>query len=796
MRFFRIAFIALILLPSFSILNPVSAQQNWCGEREMSQRYRNEHPEQLDEILAAEKWLNDNARLTENQRGPRSNKVIPVVFHIIHLNGPENIADFQVLDQIRILNEDYNAQNADLADVIPQFTSIIGNPSIEFRLAKKDPNGNPTNGIDRIYSSATNNGGQSAKLNPWPRNMYLNIWVVKQWNSSIPNGVLAYSQLPSTVNSPQAADIDGVICLSQYIGSVGTGSIYYSRTITHEVGHYLNLEHTWGPSNDPGLSTNCNGDDGVSDTPLCIGSSSCDLTLVSCGSLDNIQNQMEYSFCSNMFTNGQANRMVSTLNSSVAQRNQLSSAANLSNTGVSELNLANFSKNRITICEGDTINFSDQSEYDATNWSWTFPGGQNTNSSLKDPEIIYESAGLYDVSLAASNSSTTKNETKIGYIMVNPVQGKFVPVTDNFSTVNSLNHENWYSNNVNNDGYEFRADGSNGHSGGNCVKMDNYGNLFKTQDELLTTTYDLSIFSSVNISFKTAYAQANGSDVSRFTMYISKDCGETWTPRWAAIGPNLASAPMTSSSFVPSGNSDWKTSQVSNLSGNVLTQNSQIKFVFENNNGNNLYFDDFRITGTYTKTAQLKAPFDGAVSRPNNQIIYWKAIGNIDSYEYQLDSDPGFASANLQTGINTALSINEGPDTQYAPSTLTNGETYYWRVRLIINGQPQVWSETWSFTVAANGVSTQDLLVEKYAVKVYPNPFHETGYISFKLDQGSPVTISLIDMVGKERLLIHSGYLGTGSHIYTVQNPNMSSGVYLVRITVNGNTLFKKIIIQ
>lgn len=779
----------------FSFFSPsANAQENWCGQVHMTERYMDEHPDEVQSIKAAENQLNIESALAETQRGPRANKVIPVVFHIIHLNGTENISDLQIEDQMRILNEDYSATNADLADVIPAFTSSIGNPSIEFRLALLDPNGNPTNGIDRIYSNMTNQGGDAAKLNPWPRNKYFNVWVVKSWNSSIPTSVLAYAYLPSQVNNNPS--VDGIIMLSRFVGSIGTSSPYYSRTLTHEAGHYLNLLHTWGPTNEPGIPSNCGYDDYVNDTPTCIGSTSCDLTYTSCGSLDNIQNQMEYSFCEVMFTNGQASRMNTTLNSATSQRNQLSTQGNLNATGVGQLSQADFVASRVTFCQGETIDFSDKSKYDASAWTWSFPSGQANSNSSSSPQVTYNTPGLFDVTLSASNGSQTADQTKVGYIMVNPIIGKFVPYSEDFSTVSTLNHENWYSDNLDNDAYSFKAEANNGYDGSNCVKMDNHGNIYRTKDELLTTTYDLSIFSSIAITFKTAYAQTAASDLSKLTLYISNDCGTTWAPRWSSVGSNLASAAVTTSSFTPSGNQDWKSFSIPNISGSVLAQNSQFKFVFENKTGNNLYFDNFNITGTYTKTAQLKLPEDGRASLPNNQILYWKAIGNIDSYEYQLDTDPGFSTGNLQTGINQAISIQEGPDTRFETSGLSNGQTYFWRVRLIINGQPEVWSDTWSFTVAANGVSTEDVLKEKYAIKVYPNPMKDEGIVSLTLEQGAEVSVAILDLMGKERLLINQSYLGTGSHVFAIQNPNLPTGIYLIRINVDGVNIYQKIMIQ
>jgi len=788
---YSIIAISIVLLSSFSF--SVNAQQNWCGKAEMTQKYMDEHPEEVQSILDTEEQLN---QFTQNytQSGARAVKIIPIVFHVIHINGTENISKTQVEDQVRILNEDYSATNDDLSDVVSSFTSRIGDSKIEFRLAQIDPQGNPTDGIDRIYSTKTNQGGDAAKLNPWPRSKYLNVWVVKSWNSSIPNGVLAYAYLPSMVhNSP---NIDGIIMLSRFVGSIGTSSPYYSRTLTHEIGHYLNLEHTWGGSNNPGSSANCNSDDGVSDTPNTVGSSSCNVNYVSCGSLDNVQNQMEYSFCSVMFTKGQSSRMNATLNSGVSQRNQLSTATNLAATGVSLLTEANFVANRFTICQGESVDFSDKSKYDATSWSWIFPSGQANSNTNKNPEVLYEQPGLYDVTLNASNGTQNVSHAKVGYIMVNPVIGKHVPYSEDFSSVTSLNHENWYANNVEQDAYFFTPDNTSGYNGSSCIKLNNFGNANKTFDELITTTYDLSIFSSSSISFDVAYAKTGGLDLSKLSVYISNDCGQSWGLKWVGTSTSIATGPTANAPFTPSGNTQWKTINLPTLPGSILTQNSQIKIVFENKSGNNLYIDNFNITGVYSDNAQLKYPEDGRTALPNNQILYWKATGDIDSYEYQLDTDPGFNTGNLQTGINTAISTVEGPDTRFETSGLSNGQTYYWRVRLIKNGQEKAWSDTWSFTVALDGVSTQDILLEKYEVKVYPNPMKEEGIISFKLDKGAQVSVSVLDVMGKERLLINQSYLGTGTHVYNLTHPNLPTGVYVIRINVDGVNIYKKIVLN
>ena len=131
---------------------------------------------------------------------------------------------------------------------------------------------------------------------------------------------------------------NGIWILHDYVGSIGTGTTGKSRALTHEVGHWLNLDHLWGPNNNPGNSSSCSDDDGVDDTPRCIGVTSCNLTANTCSNdavdgywntdvVDNVENFMEYSYCSKMFTNDQRSRMRAAITSNI--RNNLWQPSNL-----------------------------------------------------------------------------------------------------------------------------------------------------------------------------------------------------------------------------------------------------------------------------------------------------------------------------------------------------------------------------------------------------------------------------------------------------------------------------------
>ena len=297
--------------------------------------YLKEHPEFSDQIEEEQADFQDFYEyylMSEYDPNARSSYVIPIVFHVVHQGGVENISDEQIYDALEKLNEDYSGSNSDLANVVPEFTAVIGNPDIEFRLATKDINGDCHPGITRTYSTNTVHDDVwqdvQAEHGNWPQNRYLNIFVV-----SDPNGAAGYTNYPSGWYPENG--MEGAIYLRHdYCGTIGTGAEGRRRTISHECAHWLNISHCWGNSNSPGEAGNCTEDDGVSDTPNSIGWNGCDLDGESCGAgINNVQNNMEYTgSCRRMFTHGQAARMHTALNSSLAGRNNLWTPSNLTAT--------------------------------------------------------------------------------------------------------------------------------------------------------------------------------------------------------------------------------------------------------------------------------------------------------------------------------------------------------------------------------------------------------------------------------------------------------------------------------
>lgn len=256
---------------------------------------------------------------------------IPVVVHVIY-NGQAigvapNITDEQVESQITVLNQDYRK----MAGTNGDNTNPVGTDTqIQFALAKQDPNGNPTNGIDRVSLcqdswSDLDINSTVKPANIWNPTQYMNMWSVNFSD----NTLLGYAQFPdaSTLdglsNTNGNANSDGVVSNYTVFGSKdydnGTfllNPIYnLGRTMSHEVGHWLGLRHIWGDStcgNDYCIDTPIHHDANYgcpSPIPL-----SCDTPPVN----EMIENYMDYTddSCMNLFTLNQKDRITTVMTNS------------------------------------------------------------------------------------------------------------------------------------------------------------------------------------------------------------------------------------------------------------------------------------------------------------------------------------------------------------------------------------------------------------------------------------------------------------------------------------------------
>ncbi len=541
---------------------------------------------------------------------------IPVVFHVLHTGGTENISREQIMDALFILNRDYKRENTDANTVASPFQGMPVDVEIEFVLATKAPNGACFGGITRTINALTNDGsdggdqvdaivaGNDVYQGQWPGNKYLNIFVCKEIG-----GAAGY-----TTNPWQTSMKNGIWVLHNYVGSIGTSSENTSRTLTHESGHWLNLSHTWGGNNNPGNAASCDEDDEVDDTPVCIGVTSCAMTANSCDDLntssgvtsswtydviDNVENYMDYSYCSKMFTPGQKDRMRAALLSSVGGRNNIWTSSNLAATGangVTTLCKADFITDKTVICAGESITFTDDSYNAPSGWTWTTTGGTPSSSTLQNPTITYSTPGFYTVTLTSTDGTTSDTETKTSYIHVLPVANS-IPFYESFENYTTLDNLDLWSVYDQGENRPFSLYSGTGYSGSKCVKLDNFNENSTTTDELISSKIDLSSLSAsdiVTLSFRYAYKKKASSNSESLKIIASNNCGSSWTTRKTISGSTLGTL-TTSSTWTPSTTSDWTTVHCTSISSIYFNSDFRFKFKFDGSGGNNLYIDDINI---------------------------------------------------------------------------------------------------------------------------------------------------------------------------------------------------------
>jgi Pregnancy-associated plasma protein-A/Secretion system C-terminal sorting domain len=569
---------------------------------------------------------------------------IPIVVHVIHDYGTENLSDDDLYTAAAYWAVVYMEQNSDTADVIAPFKPYIGNPRMRLHLATKDPNGKPTKGIVRFQSYLTMSGDDEAKYNQWPPNEYVNIWLINQFGAS-DAGAAAYAYLPSYIPDP---GYDGIICLYDYTDPS-------TKTIPHEMGHVMNLLHPWGNTNNPGVAC---GDDHVDDTPptkghmptgCTVGSlydTACatgyvrTYTSVLTGLMDsvvnypdttNAQNIMDYTYCQEMFTKGQVVRMRAALTSSTAGRNNLYSPANLAATGalapMPDLPpVADFIMNKavgggvvtdnrsyfLAFTSAGSFAFRNASWNDTvSSVAWSFSNGASspTSSSTGVVDNKFSVPGWVTVSLVANSnagSDTLVNTHAVYAADTTPAGG--IGYAQTFATDSAIS--NWPMFNYYNNQFKWEYYSGAGYKDPGCVRYRSFdssdrltGTAVGDHDDFFTPAFDLSNAGSGNLFFNFFSAGASTRSLPGWMTAIDDsveiDVSTSGGLRWNWIGgftgAQLYNNGAYGYEFAPTTPSQWVARAV-NIPAAYRTANTYFRFRYwPGNTGGDVYIDDFNI---------------------------------------------------------------------------------------------------------------------------------------------------------------------------------------------------------
>lgn len=548
-----------------------------------------------------------------------SKYIVPVVFHVIHTDGSENISKQQIDDQIRILNEDYSYNNSNKSSIRQIFQGVAADMEIEFRLAKIDPAGNCTDGINRVYSSKHINAGDAVKMLAnarWPNQNYLNIWTVSSINSdNSPGTILGYAYFPSTSAGLTYSSIDGVIVRSDYVGSMGTSNANKAgRVLTHEVGHYLGLLHPFQDS--------CDGGDHCDDTPPVYGTfanANCNPSVNTCHNdipdlPDMFENYMDYSEgrCQALFTLDQKAIVHHTFEF-YSHRKHLVSQENLIATGVllqDHAPLAGFGSDVQIICAGESVSFYEAGcVSQASSRNWTFEGADITTSNSANPTVTYSQPGSYKVSLSVSNSFGSNEIVKESYITVLPseaIDKGYLRQT--FESPYFREGEGWTT--VTEEGQSaFIRTTEVAYSGSASLLAPINGATRKGKlYRLISPKVDLRPLTGKGprLSFMCAYAKPDLDANDVLKVYSSVDCGNTWVLRYTQSGTGLYSTTYAEYAYIPHSKDEWKRHSVTL---NSLQNESNVMFMIEvtSDAGGPLYIDDINVSQFNTGMTELQS---------------------------------------------------------------------------------------------------------------------------------------------------------------------------------------------
>ena len=645
---------------------------------------------------------------------------VPVVVHVIYNVAGENITDAQAISQVQVLNDDFAKLNADKIKVTQAtFSTVATGANIRFCLAQRDPLGNATTGVthktttvtafstdNKVKNNAT--GGQTA----WDVTKYVNIWVCNLGPS-----LLGYGEFPTGTLS----NTWGLVLHYKYTGSGGTAVAPYNlgRTGTHEFGHCFNLYHIWGDD-----GTACSGSDLCSDTPNQGGEH------YGCFTAGSIQtdacsptspgtqwmNYMDYTddACMYMFSAQQCARMEAVVNTAPwnilgtsnactpvsaldAGMTAISSPANgnssCNTTVIPKVTLKNVGS---TTLISATINYKmDAAATQTLAWTGSLATSASSVLTLSTYSGLSVAAHTFSVWVTNPNAgidaNALNNSLSSSFSVVAVPVGAALPFVQDFEaatflpvgwtkiTANTTNTVNTWSRVLNTTGVTAGSTA--------CAKMDNYSGTIDITgqiDALRTPAVSfVGANSSLSLTFDVSHKMYSTVDIDSLNVYISSDCGGTWTRLYTKGGTLLSTSVGTSTvAYTPTVNPQWRKETVS-LGTYAGLPSVYLKFESRSGWGNNLYLDNVNIsytvsafppTASLTTTSQkcANSPITFSDASTNLPTSWnWTFVGGTPSTATTSSVNVTYTAAGTYTVTHTATNAT-GTSTTYTQAIVVN----------------------------------------------------------------------------------------------------------------------------
>jgi hypothetical protein len=653
--------------------------------------------------------------------------IIPIVFHLVDdASALSVVSDRDVIEQVEILNRDYggNKINDYLNVIPPEIAARIGNVPIKFVLARRDPNGALTSGIERRAHSTPDHisikSFATGGLNAWDSSKYLNVWCGSFTGSEA--GLLGSSTFPFTSDEGPQGCVIGIKTLP--VASNIARSYYptYSEgaTLSHEIGHYFYLWHTFGDqgscnNNDfeiqPGWPLPTGAGPEGDDTPLEKGGGSENFLFgdpsmnYKDGCAPESFGMMYGSFMNYfddralfMFSDGMRKRVEGCINlyrpgllttngatppSSVADAflvdlsprgtrerksflvNNTPLQAIVRNNGTAALTSVTVT---VTMDAGSPV---------TTTFPLNLATGRDTTLNLAP---ISGATGNHTVTVYTTAPNGTvdnflNNDTLYSFVNILSTSTA-LPFSQDFSS-STFPPTGWQTWEPNTGSGTWSRSTVAGYTSPGAAFFDDYTiNEAGTMDELITPALDPGDATDVTLEFKVAYTPADTVDVSAWDgleVYVSGDGGKTYHLVYKKTGKQLKTAPITQIAFIATQPSQWRDETIDLSSYVAAGQKMIVKFRNTNAFGNNLYIDDVNITALCvgcTRDIQVVSIDQprGAECFPDITpvaIVKNRGVGSITGFNIAYSIDGGAIQTTNITGIslakNDTIHVNLNP---------------------------------------------------------------------------------------------------------------------------------------
>jgi PKD repeat protein len=431
-----------------------------------------------------------------------------------------------------------------------------------------------------------------------------------------------------------------------------------------------------------------------------------------------------------------------------------------------------FSANRQNVCVGQSVNFTDESVFGPTSWSWSFPGGVPATSTAQNPVVTYNTAGTYNATLTATNANGNNVITINNYINVSSVNAP--PVIEGFEAA-GFPPINWASVNVGSPAFWERY-ASAGAASTSSMRFDNFNNdVAGSKDELWTPKINAGTLATVSLEFDVAFARYNATLSDTLEVLISSDCGATFNSIYLKGGTTLATAPdFIAGPFIPT-SAQWRKETIT-LNAYANQQNLVVAFRNRGHFGQIIYIDNVRLTGSSVLPLQLL--HFAAQKNGNGALMNWVTEQEQHTSHFEIERSYNGLDFSFAGRVNAANTSgrNEYRFTDAQPfagnAANQNGNVYYRLKMTDRNG-----------SYRNSQVEKLNFSKEAGSITVSPNPFKKQVTVSIQSDANMPMQLQLTDAAGKIHLQ-ETKILVPGLNTITITpETELATGIYILKCT-------------